>query len=59
MFIINVDHDEDNEIYTGTLVDEATGEIVIERKHCRIKVLLKQLGRHLRKLYKDVGNPPN
>ena len=55
MFIISVDHDKENETYVGTLVDEDTGKIVVERKHPRPKILLKQLGWHLRKIYKDVG----
>ena len=55
MFIISVDHDKENETYVGTLVDEDTGKIVVERKHSRPKILLKQLGWHLRQIYKDLG----
>jgi hypothetical protein len=55
MFTISVDHDEKNETYIGTLVDEDTKEIIVERKHPRPKILLKQLGWHLRQIYKDLG----
>jgi hypothetical protein len=55
MFIISVDVDKENETYVGTLVDEDTKEIIVERKHPRPKILLKQLGWHLRQVYKDLG----